>query len=482
MDINKLLKLSADLICTVDSQNRFVEVSDAAYPLLGYRPSEMQGRSYKDFVVPDDLSEAEEAVLSIMTKRPVIAIQIRYRHKDGRIIPLFWTVQWDEDDQLMYGIARSGDITAQTEMMRESLEESNLRYQYVTQATSDAIWDWNILEGSLYWGEGFETIFGHDLRGQLGGIHSWTQFIHPDDFNYVMQSLEAIRASKDNNWKQEYRYQKADGVYADVVDRGFVIRNKNGDPVRMVGAMHDISERKKALFEMGRVTADLFKRNRELHEFGYIVSHNLRAPVANIKSLATLIEMEFEIPELLKPYIANLMRSVYRMDEVIIDLSKILSSKNRSDELKAEALDLRDIVSQIRVDMEDKIAHSHAQITMTGGPFQLNSHQAYLYSILFNLIANSIKYQFEYPPIIKIHIQQTAEEFVISYIDNSYGIDLLRHGDDIFKPYKGFHPTIKGKGLGLFLVKSYIEALDGSIIIESSANQGISYRICLPKI
>jgi PAS domain S-box-containing protein len=482
MDLNKLLKLSADLICTIDAQNRFVEVSEASYTILGYRPSEMRNRAYKDFIFPEDLLDAEEAVIGMMTNRPDTQIQSRYLHKDGRIIPLLWCAQWDEEDQLMYCIARSGHITEQTELMRESLEESNRRYHYVTQATSDAIWDWNILSGTLYWGEGFETIFGYDIPKLPTGLQSWTQHIHPDDFKYIVQSIDLICASNETNWKEEYRYQKADGTFANVVDRGFVIRDKNGKAVRMVGAMHDISERKKALHEMGRVTADLFTRNRELHEFGYIISHNLRSPVANIKSITTLMEMETDIPDTLKPYLTNLIKSVSRMDEVIIDLSKILSSKNRSVKLKTEAMDLQVIVNHIKADMADKITHSHAQVIINGGPFIICSNQAYIYNILFNLIANSIKYKFENPPVINIHILQTDEEVTINYIDNSYGFYLSRHGEDIFKPYKVFHPTFTGKGLGLFLVKSYIEALDGSVYIGSAADQGVSYRISLPKI
>jgi PAS domain S-box-containing protein len=481
MDLNKLLKLSVDLICTVDARNKFVEVSDASYAILGYYPAEMCGRPYQDFIYLPDLQIAEQEVNSLMTSHPDTQIQIRYLHKDGRIVPLFWGVQWDEEDQLMYCIARNGNITEQTEAMRNSLEESNKRYQYVTKATSDAIWDWNLLEHTVYWGEGLETIFGHKASALTTGADSWVRFIHPDDSKYVLNSIKTACGGTETNWKEEYRYLKADGTYADVVDRGFVIRDNNGKAIRMVGAMHDISERKKALKEMSQITEDLFKRNRELHEFGYIISHNLRSPVANIKGIAGLMQIESDTPEHLQQYLSNLNSSISSLDEVIVDLSKILSAKNRSVDLQLELFDIRHTVDLICKEFSEKILQCDAQLSISGGPFMIFSHKAYIHNILHNLISNSIIYQFDRPPVISIHMLQTDTAVYLTYSDNGCGIDMLRHREDIFKPYQRFHHSIKGKGLGLFLVKGYIEALNGSVEIESEPGLGITYMISLPK-
>lgn len=480
MDLNKLLKLSVDLICTVDRDGRFVEVSAASYTILGYHHAEMCGMNYRDFIFLEDLVLAEQSVTTIMTDRPDTQIQIRYKHKDGRLVPLLWCVQWDEEDELMYCIARSGHVTEQTELMRTSLEESNRRYQYVTQATSDAIWDWNLTEGTLYWGEGLEVIFGHNRKNLDGSIHSWTHHIHPDDLEFTVRSIVDVCVSTKTNWKEEYRFRKADGSYADVVDRGFVIRDETGVAVRMVGAMHDISERKKTLHEMHQVTSDLFKQNRELQEFGYIVSHNLRSPVANIKGIAMLMNMEAETSPQLSAYLTNLFTSISKLDEVIVDLSKILSSKNRTVELKHETLDLREIIHNIESDLAEDMLQNNAQVTIEGGPFIINSYKAYLNSIFLNIISNSIRYKLEIPPLIVIEVEQTAKEVIITYSDNSSGIDLTRYKDDIFRPYKAFHSTIKGKGLGLFLVKSYIDALGGSIDVKSEPDFGVVYIIHLP--
>jgi PAS domain S-box-containing protein len=481
MDVKKLLQLSTDLICTVNHHDCFVEVSNAAYSLLGYLPKEMEGRNYREFIYPGDLPLAEQEV-DVIKYDQNTQVQIRYIHKNGSLVPMFWSVNWDPEGQLMYCIARCGDITQQTEAMRISLEESNQRYQYVTQATSDAIWDWDIVNHTLYWGEGFETIFGYNPTNLPPGVDSWTKHIHPDDLDYILKSLDTICKSNKTNWKEEYRYQKSDGTYADVVDRGFVIRDKAGIAIRMVGAMHDISERKKTLHEMNQVTADLFKRNRELHEFGYFVSHHLRSPVANIKGIAMLLETESDTPDTLKLYLDKLHSSVARLDETIIDLGKILNSKNSNADLNLEPLNLAEIIEAVKTDLEEMIVQSQTKIQLSGGNYLIGSNKVYIHSIFYNLIANSIKFKQDYPVRINIDLTYENQKIVITYEDNGSGIDLLRYGADIFKPFRKFHSTINGKGLGLFLVRRYIEALDGNIEIKSEPNQGVYYTITLPQL
>jgi PAS domain S-box-containing protein len=480
IDIKKLWKLSADLICTIDRQGRFVDVSDASLAILGYAPAELRGRYYTDFIDPTDIDTAAEALGEVVSGTK-LQIQNHYRHKKGQIVPLRWSAQWDEAEQLLYAIARSGQITDREEAMRTSLEESNQRYQYVSQATSDAIWDWDIVKGTLYWGENFQSIFGYNRADINPGIDSWTAHIYPDDAKRIARSIQAILKGKETIWKEEYRYRRADGTFANVVDRGFVIRNKAGAAVRMVGAMHDISERKLALQEMKRITDDLYKHNRELHEFGYIVSHNLRSPVANIMGIATLLEIEKDDPETVSFCTHNLKSSIARLDEVIQDLSKILSTTDSSVELILERVDLAETIRHVKTDLADKILQNQARIDVTPKTFPIYSHKAYIYSVFFNLIANSLKYRSEKVPVISIHLSRKEATDCIVFTDNGCGIDLERHGEELFKPYKRFHTHVEGKGLGLFLVKSHVEALGGKISVVSAPAAGATFTIGLPK-
>ncbi len=135
------------------------------------------------------------------------------------------------------------DISEKKRKEKE-LQESNQRYQYVSKATSDSIWDWDLIKGTLYWGEGFQKIFGYSPVDLSPDIKSWTEHFHPEDADRVIKSIYDTIEGTANNWEENYRYRKANGLYADVEDRGFVIRNEKGRAIRMVGAMQDISRRK----------------------------------------------------------------------------------------------------------------------------------------------------------------------------------------------------------------------------------------------
>lgn len=167
-----MLRFSADLICTVNSAGRFVDASDASLGILGYTPAKLAGRPYQELILPADLEAASQIMKELLSGQPNVQVQNRYIHKNGQIVPLLWSAQYDEREKLLYCIARSGQVTKQGELMRSSLEDSNLRYQYVSRATSDAIWDWDIVKMTLYWGENFETTFGYKVAGAPPGIDS----------------------------------------------------------------------------------------------------------------------------------------------------------------------------------------------------------------------------------------------------------------------------------------------------------------------
>jgi len=135
------------------------------------------------------------------------------------------------------------DITGE-KLLELSLEESNKRFNYVNKATFDAIWDWNLLTDESYWGEGFQTIFGYDLTSIQSEDHFWTNHVHPEDFEKISRGIKDVLEGNESNWRNEYRFQKADNNYANVLDRGIIIRDKAGKAIRMVGAIQDITEKK----------------------------------------------------------------------------------------------------------------------------------------------------------------------------------------------------------------------------------------------
>lgn len=127
----------------------------------------------------------------------------------------------------------------------KELKESNFRYENVSKATFDAIWDWNLVTNEIFWGEGFEKIFGYSIGKNDNEKSNWVKYIHPDDLERVNDSiLKIIEDPEKSNWIEEYRYRKSDGSFAYVIDKGIVLRNQNGIGIRMYGAMQDITKQK----------------------------------------------------------------------------------------------------------------------------------------------------------------------------------------------------------------------------------------------
>ncbi|MFN2571378.1 MAG: PAS domain S-box protein [Gemmatimonadales bacterium] len=138
------------------------------------------------------------------------------------------------------------DVT-QRKLAEQALRRSEERLQLVSRATNDAVWDWDLVTNALWWGRGFETLFWYAPDEIEPGIESWHNRLHPEDRERVMASVHAAIDGGNASWSDEYRFRRRDGSYADVYDRGYVIRHPDsGVPVRMVGSMMDVTERKRS--------------------------------------------------------------------------------------------------------------------------------------------------------------------------------------------------------------------------------------------
>ncbi len=123
----------------------------------------------------------------------------------------------------------------------QAMQQSLARFHAITQATHDALWDWDLASDKLWWSEGFEQTFGYRPDAISAFIDSWTSCIHPDDLERVSAGIHAVIDGGGDAWSDEYRYQHAEGHWLDVLDRGCVIRGAEGEPVQMIGVMTDLT-------------------------------------------------------------------------------------------------------------------------------------------------------------------------------------------------------------------------------------------------
>ena len=248
----------------------------------------------------------------------------------------------------------------------------------------------------------------------------------------------------------------------------------------VLGIANDITEQQKSEAERVKMVEDIVQRNNNLEQFSYIVSHNLRAPVANILGLADILNTPGNDEEETRTMLNDISVSVQKLDDVIKDLNHVLQVKHQVNEEK-EIIKCSDLVRDIKLSIANLFRNEEVEIiTDFSGGNEILTLKSYLYSVFFNLISNSIKYrQTGIKPVIEITARNDGEKMEIIFKDNGIGIDLARKRDQVFGLYKRFHFHTEGKGMGLYMVKTQVETLGGTISIESEVNKGTVFKILL---
>lgn len=163
------------------------------------------------------------------------------------------------------------DITAAKEA-REILRENEERFRLFSHATSDALWDWNLQSDNVWWSSGFQTLFGFCLEDLSPHISWWTERVHPEDRERILNSMEAVIVSDGSSWTDEYRFQRPDGSYAYVLDRAFLLRNEEGVALRMIGGISDLTEQRNASARLAE-QAQLLEEARDAIELRDLKGH-----------------------------------------------------------------------------------------------------------------------------------------------------------------------------------------------------------------
>ncbi|MBC6368500.1 PAS domain S-box protein [Algoriphagus sp. AK58] len=444
--------------------------------ILFYDPDSIPVIS-ENFYRCQETGEPYDLELPIITAKgkPIwIRTQGQAEFRDGVCVRVYGTIQ---------------DITDRR-AAEELIRQSNERFENVAKATRDAIWDHDIRSHKLYWGDGFRTLFGYEPNTYSQHFEAWVSKIHPEDKERVTGNLvSALENSSVLTIENEYRFLKADGTYAYVSDRGIIIRDGQGKAVRLVGAMSDVTERKKfesslkSLNERLETRAlELARSNAELEQFAYVASHDLQEPLRMVTSFLSQLEIKYQdkLDERANKYIHFAVDGAKRMRQIILDLLEFSRVGRMNEEVTQ--ISIHSILKEVCTLQSSLIESKKAKIKWNEMPV-ITGSKTPLIQIFQNLISNAVKYSKEgVAPEVKISFKELPEFWQFEIQDNGIGID-AESIDKIFVIFQRLHTKDQyaGTGIGLAIVKKTIENLGGKIWVESSPGVGSTFRFTLKK-
>ena len=358
------------------------------------------------------------------------------------------------------------------------------RYRLATRATRDAIWDLNLLTDQVQWTEPASGFFGYGVLSAPTPLSWWEEKVHPEDREAVMDSLARAIEADETHWSASYRFRTAAGGYADVHDRGFIIRDAGGRAVRAVGAIADVTERLRADAERRRLEAELVHVSR-LSAMGAMAStlaHELNQPLTAVTN-----------------YLRGARRLLRDADsgeagEVLRAIDLAGDGAHRASEILRR---LRDLVERGSVDVRrESLPELIQEASVIGFVDEASTGVAHRFAfdpearwieadrvqvqqVLINLIRNAVDAVRDKPMReVAIATSPRGDMVEVSVADTGPGIP-PELGDTLFTPFE----TTKeeGMGIGLSISRTIVEAHGGKIWAEAAPGGGALFRFTLPR-
>jgi PAS domain S-box-containing protein len=366
----------------------------------------------------------------------------------------------------------------------EELRESEMRYRLVARATKDTIWDWTLATGIVKCNDGLQKTYGYTVPGSEIDADWWIGCLHPDDRRRVETSFYSVVDGGGQIWSDEYRFRRADGSYAFVTDCGYVLRDKGGRPVRVIGAMADITERKEAETALRAAKEAAEAASRAKSEFLANVSHEIRTPMNGILGMTELV-LDTRLTAEQREYLNAVKGSADALLALINDLLDV--SKMEAGRLDLEPIDfsLRDCVEET---IKSLAVRAHAKGIELGGhilpevPDTLVGDPGRLRQILVNLVGNAIKFTERGEVTARVRMEaETGDGAILhfSVADTGIGVPPAKQ-KAIFEAFTQADGSTTrkygGTGLGLTISAQLVERMGGQIWVESEVGRGSTFH------
>ena len=476
--IQAIYAASLDAVIIIDEKGIITKWDAKSEALFGWKEKEVAGLKLSEIIIPPRYREMHNKGINHYLKTgegPVLnrTIDITALKKSGVEFDVSLSITASQINTKQHFIGFIRDISdKKTAEQQREFHKNNLNA--LINNTNDLMWsvdkDTRLITFNQPFYEVIKFVSGKELAK---GDDVFSVALSPEQHGRFKISYS--RALAGETFTEIEHIEKPVESWSEI---SYYPIRKGDEIIGTACHSRDITARKLAELERGEITRDLIQRNKDLEQFAYIVSHNLRAPVANILGTSGELNEPGLSAEDKDALSGGLHESVVKLDNVVKDLSQILQVKREISEAK-ENVCFSTLVGNIKISIKNLIEHDAIEIKCDFSEVdEYLTVKSYLHSIFYNLISNSIKYrQQEIPCVIEIKSHRIKNKTELIFTDNGMGIDLQKRGDQVFGLYKRFHVNIEGKGMGLFMVKTQVETLGGRISIKSEVNKGTEFRI-----
>lgn len=381
-------------------------------------------------------------------------------------------------------------ILLENKLAQENIRLSNQRYDLISRATNDIIWEWDIEKGLLVKANsGLTDFFGADMEKEQVQFMAWKSLLHPDDYERVIRKRnDALRNKQNQYWEDEFRLAGQSGKFNYFYHKAFIVRDTDGKAIRLFGATQNITRRKEdeaLLIELNKQLKqradELAASNVELERFAYIASHDMQEPLRMITSFLQLFRKKYQdqIDETAEQYLHFVMDGADRMKRLITDLleySRIGSNKG-----VAESIDTAALLKEVQEVFVNRIAECEATIVCNNLPV-IRGNKTQLFQLFQNLVGNALKYIGKEKPLVIVTGSEEENHFLFSIQDNGIGIKPMFF-EKIFVLFQRLHHKhqYSGTGIGLSVCKKIVEKHGGKIWVTSEPDKGSTFYFTISK-
>lgn len=466
-------------LCRYDEPYSVIYINNQIEDITGYPAADfIAGKiTFTKLFHPEDTDMINAQVRRAVDEKRRFHLRYRLRHRSGA---------WRWVDETGVGVFDNGvltmlegyisDITVQKEAEEklQKIVSENLRV-FNSSVNLNVVtgFDGYFKRVSRSW----TTLLGWSEIELLS--KPFIDFVHPEDIETTREVAMFIIAGN-NLHTFENRYRCKDGSYR------WLLWSSAVDLTHEViyASAIDITERKTSeekLIDSKRslesIAVKLQEQNRQLDEFAHIISHNLRSPVGNIQALINLLDDKSSVDEY-KLIFDKLKNVAKNLSDTMNDLMDTLKAKTHSEVERVE-IRFKELLDKVVQSLEGELIIAEASVTFDFEKAPLIYYpKAYLESIFQNLLSNALKYRSPDRKAV-IHFESALLDNTIELrvSDNGQGIDLEKFGNKLFGLHHTFHSHQEARGVGLFLIKTQIESMGGSITAESTVDKGTTFII-----